>query len=130
MMQIFVSRQGVGTHAALLLYATTLAKPVAGEVALENPKMFGASKFTGDTATAAKLNAKGDLLKRLGKFSRVQSEIGGLTVSINRLVKVTPQDGAAQVVMATLPRMTSMDMDASLDAKEFFDLVALIEKGL
>jgi hypothetical protein len=114
----------------LLLYSTTLAKAISGEVALENPKMFGVSKFTGDAGVAAKLNANGDLLKRLGKFSRTQSEIGGLSVNINRLVKVTPQDGAGMVVMGTLPRMTSMGMDASLDAKEFFDLVSLIEAAL
>ena len=129
-LQIYLSRQGIGAHVGLLLYSTTLAKPVTGEVTLENPKMFGTSKFTGDVGTATKLNNNGDLLKRLGKFSRMQAEIGGLTVSINRLVKIAPQDGTTLVVIGTLPRITSMGMDANLDAMEFFDLVALIEKAL
>ena len=129
-LQAYVMRQGVGAHVGLLLYSTTLAKAAAGEATLENPKMFGTSKFTGDASVTGKLNANGDLLKQLGKFARTQAEIGGMTVTIPRLAKVTPQDGAALLVIGTLPRMTSMGMDASLDAKDFFDLANLIEKVL
>src|SRR5438067_10031786 len=40
-LQVNINRQGVGSHVGLLLYSTKLAKPVAGEVSLEDPKFFG-----------------------------------------------------------------------------------------
>ena len=129
-LQTSVDRQGVGCHVGTLLYSAKLSKAVKGAVTLEAPKMFGASKFTGDTETAAKLNSKGDLLKRLGKLARTESEIGGLTLKLERMVKVVPQDQGALVVLSTLARPTSMGMDATLDAKEFIDLVGMIEKAL
>jgi hypothetical protein len=125
-----VERQGVGCHVGPLLYSAPLSKAVKGEVTLEGPKMFGAAKFTGEADVSAKLNAKGDLLKRLGKLARTESEIGGLTLKMERLVKLAPQEQGALLVVGTLPRSTSMGMDAALDAKEFMDLAALIEGAL
>jgi hypothetical protein len=125
-----VARQGVGSHVEGLLYSMTLAKAVKGEVSLENPKMLGSSRFTGDAEAIQKLNANGDLVKRANKFARTQSEVGGLTVSMDRLFKIVPQDSGALLLINTLPRTTSMGMDAALDAKEFFDIAALVEKTL
>jgi len=125
-----VERQGVGCHVGPLLYSTPVSKAVRGEVTLEGPKMLGASKFTGEAEVSAKLNAKGDLLKRLGKLARTESEIGGLTLKLERLVKLAPQEKGALLVVGTLPRSTSMGMDAALDAKEFMELAALIEGAL
>ena len=125
-----VERQGVGCHVGPLLFSTALSKPVKGEVTLEGPKMLGASKFTGEAEASAKLNAKGDLLKRLGKLARTESEIGGLTLKMERLVKLAPQEKGAVLVVGTLPRSTSMGMDAALDAKEFMDLAAIVEGTL
>src|SRR5882757_5392141 len=51
-LQISINRQGVGSHAGLLLYSAPLLKQIGGEVLLEDPKFFGKSKFTGDAATA------------------------------------------------------------------------------
>ncbi len=120
-----VNRQGVGCHVGLLLYSTKLNRPVKGEATL-GPK----GKFDGDAEAAAKLNAKGDVLKRLGKFARTESEIGGLKLKIERLVKVMPQADGALLVISTLGRTTGMGFDATLDAKEFFDLAALVEAAL
>lgn len=125
-----VDRQGVGCHVGVLLYSAQLSKPVKGEAVLEAPKMFGGSKFGGDAETAGKLNAKGDLLKRLGKLVRTEAEIGGLTIKAERLVKVAPTGGGSLVLISTLPRPTSMGMDATLDAKEFFDVLAMMEAAL
>ncbi len=125
-----VNRQGVGCHVGLLLYSTQLTKSIMGEVTLEAPKMFGGSKFGGEPEAAAKLNAKGDLLKRLGKFTRTESEIGGLTLKIERLAKIMPQNNGALLVIATLPRTTGMGFDATLDAKDFFDIAGMIEAAL
>ena len=129
-LRVNLDRQGVGCHLGALLYATKLSKTVKGEVALEGPKMFGSSKFTGDADAIAKLNSKGDLLKRLGKFARTEAEIGGITVRMDRFVKVLPEEGGAQLIINTLPRPVSMGMDAMLDAKEFIDLAALVEAAL
>ncbi|HTP08318.1 MAG TPA: hypothetical protein VMP08_08715 [Anaerolineae bacterium] len=120
-----VNRQGVGSHVGLLLYSTKLDKPVKGEVALE-----AKGKFGGNVETAAKLNAKGDLLKRLGKFARTESEIGGLKLKIERLVRIVPQADDTLLVISTLGRTTGMGFDATLDAREFFDLATMVEAAL
>jgi hypothetical protein len=125
-----VERQGIGCHVGSLLYSTSLAKTINGEVILGAPKLFGGAKFEGDAEVCGKLNAKGDLLKRLGKFARSEAEIGGLTIKQERLVKLVPQAGGLLLVIGTLPRATSMGMDAALDAREFYDLAALIESAL
>ncbi len=125
-----VDRQGVGCHVGAMLYSAQLSKAVKGEAALDAPKMFGGSKFSGDAETAGTLNAKGDLLKRLGKLARTESEIGGLTIHGERLVRVAPAEGGSLLLVGTLGRPTSMGMDASLDAKEFFDLAAQVEAAL
>src|SRR6266849_3713068 len=52
-LRVSINRQGVGSHAGPLMYSTKLSKPIAGEVALEDPKFFGKSKFTGEAAAAA-----------------------------------------------------------------------------
>ncbi len=125
-----VDRQGVGCHVGALVYSARLSKPVKGEASLDAPKMFGGSKFSGDADTAGKLNGKGDLLKRLGKLVRTEAEIGGQTIHGERLVKVSPSDGGSLVILSTLPRPTSMGMDAALDAKDFFDVLGMIEAAL
>ncbi len=129
-LRAIVNRQGVGSHVGLLLYSTQLNKPVRGEVSLEAPRGFGGSKFGGDAETAAKLNAKGDLLKRLGKFARTESEIGGLKLKIERLVKIMPREEGTLLVISTLGRTTGMGFDATLDAREFFDIAGMIETAL
>jgi hypothetical protein len=125
-----VDRQGVGCHVSALLYSAKLSKPVKGEAALDAPKLFGGSKFSGDAEAAGKLNAKGDLLKRLGKLVRAEAEIGGLTIHGERLAQVAPVEGGSLVLIGTLPRATAMGMDATLDAKEFFDVLGMIEAAL
>ena len=125
-----VIRQGIGCYVGSLLYSTRLSKPIKSEVTLEPPKTFGSSKFSGDTEAAAKLNAKGDIAKRVGKFARTQSEMGSITVKVDRLFKIVPQDSGSLLVINTLPRMTSMGMDAAMDSKEFMDIAALIEAAL
>ncbi|MCL4506449.1 MAG: hypothetical protein M1434_08380 [Chloroflexi bacterium] len=125
-----VSRQGVGCHVGLLLYTTQMSKPVKSEVTFEAAKLFGSAKFSGDPEIISRLNAKGEIAKRIGKFSRTESEVGGLTIKTERVAKLMPQDGGALLVISTLPRMTSMGMDASLDAREFMDIAALVRQTL
>jgi hypothetical protein len=129
-LQVSMNRQGVGSHAGLLLYSARLSKPVAGEVALEDPKFFGKSKFAGDATASAKLNANGDLIKRANDLARVESQSGGLTLKIKRCCKIIPQEGGSLLVLGTLPRPIKMGFGASLDAKDFFDIAALVEAAL
>jgi hypothetical protein len=125
-----VIRQGVGAYVGSLLYSTRLSKPVKSEVSLEPPKTFGSSKFIGDADAGAKLNAKGDIAKRVGKFARTKTEMGSITVEMARLFKIVPQDAGSLLIVNTLPRMTSMGMDAAIDAKDFFEIAAMIEAAL
>lgn len=129
-LQVSINRQGVGSHAGLLLYSTEFAKPVSGEVALEDPKFWGKSKFAGDAGVAEKLNANGDLIKKVNNLARVESESGGLTLNIKRLCKVMPHGAGSVLVIATLPRPTKMGFGASVDAQEFFEIAALVEAAL
>jgi hypothetical protein len=125
-----VIRQGVGAYIGSLLYSTQLSKTVKSEVSLEPPKTFGLSKFIGDADTITKLNAKGDIAKRIGKFARTKTEMGSITVEMARLFKIVPQDSGSLLIVNTLPRMTAMGMDAAIDAKEFFEIAAMIEAAL
>jgi hypothetical protein len=129
-LQVSINRQGIGSHAGLLMYSTKLAKPIAGEVALEDPKFFGKSKFAGDATAAAKLNANGDLIKRANDFARVESQSGGLTLKIKRCCKVVPHEGGSMLVITTLPRPIKMGFGATIDAKDFFDIADMIELSL
>jgi len=129
-LQVSVNRQGVGSHAGLLMYSTKLAKPVTGEVALEDPKFFGKSKFAGDATAAAKLNANSDLIKRCNDLARVESQSGGLTLKIKRCCKVVPHEGGSMLIIGTLPRPVKMGFGAAIDAKDFFDIADLVEAAL
>ena len=129
-LQVSVNRQGVGSHAGLLMYSTKLAKPVAGEVALEDPKFFGKSKFAGDATAAGKLNANGDLIKRCNELARVESQSGGLTLKIKRCCKVVPHEGGSMLIIGTLPRPVKMGFGAAIDAKDFFDIADMVEAAL
>jgi hypothetical protein len=130
-LQVSMDRQGVGSHAGLLVYSAPLAKPVAGEVWLEDPKTFGKSKFTGDPTASAKLNANGDLIKRANNLARVESQSGGLKLKIKRFCKIMPQaDGHSMLVISTLPRPIKMGFGASVDAVEFAEVASMIEAAL
>lgn len=129
-LEVHVNKQGLGCHVGSLLYSAVLAKPVSGEASLEAPKTFGSSKFSGDPATSQKLNANGDLVKRANKFARTESQSGGIKIKIDRFCKVVPQDSGSLLVIRTLPRPTSMGTSATVDAKDFFDIAAMVEAAL
>src|SRR5260370_178384 len=129
-LEVHVNKQGVGCHVGSLLYSTMLAKPVSGEASLEAPKTFGSSKFTGDSVASQKLNASGDLVKRANKFARTESQSGGITIKVDRFFKVVPQGSGSLLVIRTLPRPTSMGMSATVDAKDFFDIAAMLDASL
>ena len=57
-------------------------------------------------------------------------EVGFDRALRKRLAKVAPSDGGSLLLISTLPRPTSMGMDATLDAKEFLDLLGMVEAAL
>ncbi len=129
-LHVWVERQGVGAYTGPLLYSATFAKPVGGEVTIEDHKSFGTPKFLGDPATAGKLNAAKDLAKRVDKLIRTQTEMGAITVKAPRTFKVAPEAGGSVLILGTLPRLTSMGMGAEVDAGEFLAIAAAIEAAL
>jgi hypothetical protein len=128
-LHVNVNRQGIGSYVGMLVYSAQLSKPIGGEVTLEEPKLFGKSKFTGDAASA-KLNANGDLVKRANTFVRTESQSGGLTLKIKRSFQLGPHESGSLLIIGTLPRPIKMGMSATVDAKDFFDIADMIEKAL
>lgn len=122
-------RQGVGCYCGPLLFTVTLGRPVDGEVAIEDHKSFGSPKFLGGSA-AGRLNAAKDLAKRVDKILRTEAEMGSVKVKAARLFRVAPGEGSAVVVIGTLPRLTSMGMGATTDAREVLEIAAAIEAAL
>ena len=122
-LQTFAVRQGIGCIINALVYSIVLAKTIAGEVTMGE----GRPLFTGDPTASSKLNGKGDLVKRIDKFARTKSDVGGLTFTQPRYFSLMPLEIGCLLVIGTIPRTTGMGFDASLDAKEFFDIAAMIE---
>jgi len=129
---INIARQGIGARGEAIVFTTSINKAIKSDVFLEAPRSFGISKFGGDIEAAAKLNANGALLKRANLFSRVQADIGGFTVRIERFFKISPkEDGnGSELVVVNLPKMVSMGFSALIDIKEFLDITAVIESVL
>src|SRR5918912_2867888 len=128
-LQATVHRQGLGAYVGPLLYSTWLQKPVGGEIWLEDPKMFGKSKFKGDPA-AERLNANGDLIKLANNFARTEAHSGALKLTIKRFCKIMPQPQGTMLVIGTLPRQIKMGFSAASDAQDFFNLAQMIEASL
>jgi len=118
-------RKGLGCVAGSLEYSTALNKRLAGEVVLGDD-----GKFTGNADAAGKLNAKKDLLKKCGAFAMREGGLTGAEIKIQRMLKIRPQEGGAQIVAVTLPRSKSMGFGASLGSKEFLEIVGLLEATL
>jgi hypothetical protein len=129
-LQAQLIRQGVGAYCGALVFAFRSAKPVAGEVGFEDHKSFGTPKFTGDPATAARLNGVKNLAKRADKVLRGESEMGSIKVKVPRTFSLTPSDGGSLLVLGSLPRLTSMGMSATTDAREVLDIAAAVEAAL
>src|ERR1039457_5755057 len=129
-LQVSMDKMGVGCFAGTLLYSTKLSKWVRGEVALEPPKTFGKSKFTGDPEACAKLNANSGLVKLANNFARTESKVGGGTLKRERLFKIIPDANGAVLLIASMPRTTSMGLSATVDSKDFFEIATMVEATL
>jgi hypothetical protein len=129
-LQAQLIRQGVGAYCGALLFAFRSTKTVAGEVGFEEPKSFGTPKFTGDPGAAARLNGSKDLAKRTNKVLRSESEMGSIKVKVARTFRVTPTDGGSLLVFGSLPRLTSLGMSATTDAREILEVAAAVAAAL
>lgn len=124
-----INKQGIGCHAGSILFVTHINKTVAGNVTMEGPKMFGSSKFIGDTTASAKLNSNKELVKLTEKFARTKTDVAG-GLKMDRHVLIEPAENGSLLIIVTLPRATSMGMGATTDAKDFFTIASLVEQTL
>jgi len=124
-----VVRQGVGCYTGALLFTISLAKPVDGEVTIEDHKSFGTPKFLGGAA-AGRLNGAKDLAKRVDRVLRTESEMGSIKVKAPRLFRLAPDGAGSLLVIGSLPRLTSMGMGATTDAKEVLEIAMAVEAAI
>ena len=129
-LDVQMNRQGVGCHGGTLLYSARLAKKIAGEISLDDPKTFGNSPFSGDPAACAKLNANKDLLKKANTFACTSGDAGGMKITAPRFFKLVPDGDGALLVGATFGRPHMMGFKMSMRSKDFFELAGLIEAAL
>lgn len=122
-------RQGVGCYCGTLLFTVTLGRPIDGEVTIEDHKSFGSPKFLGGDA-AGRLNAAKDLARRVDKVLRTEVEMGSIKVKAPRLFRIVPGENGALLILGTLPRLTSMGMGATTDAREILEIAGAIEAAL
>lgn len=118
-------QQGAGCALGSLAYATVISRQVPGPVTLGDD-----GKFTGAAEAAGKLNARKDLLKKCDAFAVKKGGLAGFELKIDRILKIIPRENGAQVVAVTMPVSKSMGFSASLGAKEFLEMVALLENTL
>lgn len=127
-LQVRVDREGKGALLGSLTYSASLAKPVAGEVSLEPPKVFGASKFVGNDQTASRLNGNKALIKKANQLTQTESELGQYKFKIERYLKITPQGSYPLLTVHSLPRKAGMvGLNATLNSNDFVELVSLLE---
>ncbi len=124
-LDVRLNRQGVGCFAGALVYSAALAKPLGGEVSFGDD-----GKFSGDSAAAAKLNARKDLLKKCSAFAVTKGGLTSFELKIPRIFKITPHERGAEIVAVTLPRSKSMGLSATLCSGDFFELASAIEAAL
>ena len=61
---------------------------------------------------------------------RSEAEMGSIKVKVARAFKLTPADGGSLLILGTLPRLTSMGMGATTDAREILDIAAAVAAAL
>jgi hypothetical protein len=112
------------------VFVVPLGKPIGGAVGIEDHKSFGTPKFTGDPAAAGRLNGVKDLAKRVDKALRTETDMGTGKVKIPRTFAIVPSDGGSTLAIGSLPRLTSMGMSATTDAKDMLEIAAAIQASL
>jgi len=129
-LRVPVIKSGNAIVLGALVYTAPISNPVPAEVTLEDQKVFGKSKFTGDPATIAKLNANGDLLKRVNQFARTEYTVGKQVIKAKRYVKLTPNGATSVLTIGTQPRATWFGLGSSFEAQQFLAIASAIEASL
>lgn len=122
-----VIRQGIGAYVGSLLYSTQLPQRVAGSAALDGGKKI---QFAGDAIVSGALNGNKNLLKAVDKFCRPDTDLGAVKVSAPRYCRLEATDAGTTLYANTLPRLKSMGLSSSLEAKEFFELAAVVASAV
>ncbi len=97
---------------------------------LEPEKTFSKSKFTGDGATAEKLNASAPLIKQVNGFVRTEYQAGNEKVQTERFLKLEPFEGGSLLSVNTLPKSKWLGLTSILDATAFLEVASAIEGAL
>lgn len=115
-----------------ILFSAVLRKPALGNVMLEGEKVFSKSKFIGEPALAAKLNASAPLIKKLNGFARDAYVIGNSeTIRSKRFADLRPIDQTSSLLsVGTMPRATWFGFGSTFDTAEFVAIADLIEASL
>ena len=71
-----------------------------------------------------------DLAKRADKVLRTETEMGSIKVTTGRVFRLAPAEGGSVLVLGSLPRLTSMGMSATTDAKDVLELAAMVNAAL
>jgi hypothetical protein len=124
-LEVHLNRRGVGCYAGTLVYTAVLEKSFAGEILLDDH-----GKFQGDPGASGKLNTRKDLLKKCSAFAVTKGGLAGFEMTVPRLLRITPRDESAEIVVVTLPRSKSMGFSASFGSKQFFELASDIEAAM
>ncbi len=121
---------GSGATTPLLVVEFDLPGTIPARRALGSTSPLARRSSPATPATAARLNGAKDLAKRADKVLRSEAEMGSIKVKVARAFKLTPADGGSLLILGTLPRLTSMGMGATTDAREILDIAAAVAAAL
>lgn len=113
-----------------LVYIADIGKPVTETLALEDERMFGASRFKGTSEAATRLNGNKALLKQINRFLRTSYMVGQLEIRTQRYVTIEPHDARSTLRLATTPRSTWFGISSSFDARAFVAIADAVEATL
>ena len=128
-LQVSVTRYGLGAIVGRFAYAVSLNKPVQGRVQLESNKLGIVKGFTGDSATASRLNSNRDLLIKANKLAVTKSTIGQFKMSIGQYFEIAPHNSGSVLTLHRLG-VPGFFSGANIGAKDLFAFIPQLEASL
>ena len=126
-LRISILRQGMGALVGTCAFAVPMSKPVRGAVSLEQSGPLSVQQsFTGEPATAARLNSNRDLLFKARRVSVSASRIGNIKLSIPHCLQVQPSRTGSLLVVHRLGQ-PGLLFGAKLGIKDLLDFVPMLE---
>lgn len=126
-LRVTINRTGIGAYVGQLSYVVRLARPVDGEISIEPPKWFGASKLIGNAEALARLNKKGEVIKQANDLAVTGGKAGTVNFSIERALKILPQSTGSLLLLNTVAVETRMGLSMSFNTKKVFTFATLLD---